>query len=564
MPDTGLLVNLALVVIAAAIGGAIAVRLGQSAILGYVVAGVLVGSYTPGPTGDPETVAALADLGLVFLLFAVGLQLSLRELLGVGRVALVGGTAQVIILILAGTAVAGVLGFAPVESVFFGAFVALSSTTVLAKVLGDRGETDAMHGTLAMAWATVQDLLTIVLVVLLTGIAGAHGESGDLVFALAKALAFMAIVLPIGLIGLPWLLHHASLLRNREIFVLVVVGAAVGTAYVSEQFGLSLALGAFVAGLMVSESEVSYQALGELAPLRDLFAALFFVFIGMLVDPIFVLGALPLLAAALLLLVPLKAAVIAGLARLFGMPLRVAVLAGVALAQAGEFSFLLARVGVSAGAVGAQMFSLMLAAAAASIVVSPGLLRLAPATLRSIEARLPPPTVAELEAGTVPLPRRHVVLCGYGRVGRLIGAALARRGFEYLVLDIDPRICTALRRGGIRVVQGSAENPHNLARAGLERADVLVVTLPDPIAIRQVVDHARRHHPRLPIIARARTAADRQFLLAQGVSEIVMPETEAALEMARYTLARLGVSAVETRAIVQGLRRRSGGARERG
>lgn len=562
MPDTGLLVNLALVVIAATIGGAVAVRLGQSAILGYVVAGVVIGQYTPGPTGDPETVAALADLGLVFLLFAVGLQLSLREVLNVGRVALVGGTAQVIILLLVGAGVAAGLGFAPVESVFFGAFVALSSTTVMAKVLGDRGETDASHGTLAIAWATVQDLLTIVLVVLLTGIAGGNGESGDLVFALAKVLAFMAIVLPVGLIGLPWLLHHASLLRNREIFVLMVVGAAVGTAYLSEQFGLSLALGAFLAGLLISESEVSYQALGELAPLRDLFAALFFVFIGMLVDPIFVLGALPLLAAALVVLVPVKAAVTAGLARLFGSPLRVAVLTGVALAQAGEFSFLVARVGVSAGAIGAEMFSLMLTAAAASIVISPGLLRLAPAALRSLEARLPAATVSELEADDRPLRRRHVVVCGYGRVGRVIGAALARRGFDYLVLDIDPRICSALRRVGVRVVQGSAENPHNLARANLDRADVLVVALPDPIAMRQVVDHARRHHPRLPIIARARTVADRDFLLAQGVSEIVTPETEAALEMARYTLARLGVSAVETRAIVQGLRRRAGGARE--
>jgi CPA2 family monovalent cation:H+ antiporter-2 len=562
MPDTGLLVNLALVVAAAALGGAVAVRLGQSAILGYVVAGVLVGAYTPGPAGNPETVGALADLGLVLLLFTLGLQLSLREVVAMGRTALLGGTLQVLGMLVLGAFVAVLLGFGEVEGLFFGAFVALSSTTVLAKVLSDRAETDARHGTLALAWATVQDLLTIVLVVLLSGLAGAHDDTRDVLIALGKAVVFMAIVLPFGYLGLPWLFHRVSLLRQREVFVLAVVAAAVGTAYVSEFFGLSLALGAFLAGLMVSESDVSYQALGELGPLRDVFAALFFVFVGMLVDPIFVLGALPLLAIALVLLVPVKALLTAGLARLFGAPLRVAVMTGIALAQAGEFSFLLARVGVTHLAIGSQMFSLMLAAAAASIVLSPWAVRLTPAALRAIEARLPVTPEDETAADLRPGRRRHVVVVGYGRVGRVIGAALARRGFEYVVLDMDPRVCGALRSAGVRVVQGAAENPRNLVRAELERADVLVVALPDPIAMRQVVDHTRRSHPRLPIIARARTIADRDFLIEHEVSEIVMPETEAALEMTRYTLGRLGVSAIETAAIVQGLRRRAGGRAE--
>lgn len=562
MPESGLLVNLALALVAATIGGALAVRLGQSPILGYVLAGVLIGPYTPGLISDPAQVAALADIGLAFLLFAVGLQLSVRELLRVGWVALVGSTLQVVIMIGAGYAVGLAMGLSTPAAIFVGAFVSISSTTVMAKLLGDRGEIDSGHGLLSMAWATTQDLITIVLVVLLTGLgSGAGGEAADLPLALGKALLFMAIVLPLGLFGLPWLLRHASLLRSREVFVLSVVAVALGTAFLSEQFGLSLALGAFLAGLLISESELSYQALGELAPLRDVFAGLFFVFVGMLVDPAAVLVALPLLAATLVLIVLVKAAVAAGLARAFGVPALTAVLAGVALAQAGEFSFLLARVGVDTGALGPREFSVLLGAAALSIVLAPALLRAAPAVMRRIDRRFGargPSWEAPTPDADHPLERRRFVLiCGMGRVGRVIGAALERRGFPYRAIDADPRVCQAQRQRGVDVIQGAADNPRVLERADVGAASVLVVALPDPIAMRHVVDYARRANERLPIIARARSAADREFLAQRGVSEIVVAETEIALEMARYTLGRMGVSSAETAAIVQGLRRRA-------
>jgi CPA2 family monovalent cation:H+ antiporter-2 len=562
MPETGLLVNLALALIAATIGGAVAVRLGQSPILGYVVAGVLIGPYTPGLISDPAQVAQVADIGLAFLLFAVGLQLSLRELLRVGWVALVGCTLQVGIMIAVGYAVGVAMGLSAQAAIFLGAFVSISSTTVMAKLLGDRGEVDSGHGLLAMAWATAQDLITIVLVVLLTGLTseGSGGGQPDIVFALGQAVLFMAIVLPLGLFGLPWLLRHASLLRNREIFVLSVVAVALGTAFLSQQFGLSLALGAFLAGLLVSESELSYQALGELAPLRDVFAGLFFVFVGMLVDPASVVAYLPLLAVTLLLIVAVKGAIAAGLAYAFRIPARTAVLAGVALAQAGEFSFLVARVGVENKAIAAPEFSVLLGAAALSIVLTPVLMRAAPALMRRFELRFGargPEWLPSSTPETALDRRRFVLICGMGRVGRLIGAALERRGFPYRAIDADPRVCHTQRQRGVEMIQGAAENPRVLDRADVAGAAVLVVALPDPIAMRQVVDHARRANERLPIIARARSAPDREFLARRGVSEIVMAETEVALEMARYTLGRLGVSGAETAAIVQGLRRRA-------
>ncbi|MEX2548310.1 MAG: cation:proton antiporter, partial [Chloroflexota bacterium] len=371
MTDTGLLVTLALALIAATIGAAVAVRLGQSAILGYVVAGVLIGPYTAGPVANAGTVAALADIGLVFLMFAIGLELSVRDLARVGRVAVVGGTIQVVALVGIGYLVGVALGFGHLESVFFGAFISQSSSMVMAKILGERGELDTRHGHLVLGWATLQDLSTIVLVVVLGGLALGGDLGANVGSAIGKAALFIAILVPVGLKVLPWVLEHVARLRNREVFVLSVVAMALGTAYASEFFGVSLALGAFLAGLLVSESEISHHILGELAPLRDVFAGIFFVSVGMLVDPAFVVVAFGLVAIAVLLVVGVKGAMIAGLSRLLGMPGRTAALAGVALAQSGEFSFLLARLGVDAGAVGEQMFSLMLASAGVSIALAP-------------------------------------------------------------------------------------------------------------------------------------------------------------------------------------------------
>jgi len=557
MTDTGFLVTLALALIAATIGAAIAVRFGQSPILGYVAAGVLIGPYTAGPVAQAETVAALADVGLVFLLFAIGLQLSISDLLRVGRVAIVGGTLQVIGMIVVGYLVALALGFGQLEALFFGAFISQSSSTVIAKILGDRGELDSAHGHIALGWATLQDLSTIVLVIILGALAQGGDLGADLGLAVSKAVLFMVILLPLGLRVLPWLFERLAQLRQREIFILGVVAVALGTAYTSEFFGVSLALGAFLAGLLVSESDISHHILGELAPLRDVFAGLFFVSIGMLIDPGFVVAAIGLVLLAVVLTVPVKGTLVAGLSFLLGTPARTAVLAGATLAQAGEFSFLLARVGIEAGVVGDEMFSLMLASAGVSIVLAPPIARYAPDALRSIDLRyvkqLAAASGAEVATGPA---RRYAVIAGYGRVGRLVGAALERRGFPYLVIEVDPRICRDLRQRGVPVVQGLVENPHNLARANLSHATVLVLTVPDAFALQQTVHYLRRDHPRLPIIARARTAADRALLQREGVGEIVVAETEVALEMARYTLGRLGVSAAETAAIVQGLRRR--------
>jgi CPA2 family monovalent cation:H+ antiporter-2 len=555
--QSGLIANLALGLIAALAGALVARLLRQSAVIGYIAAGVVIGPFTPGFVADAHAVEELADLGLVFLLFTIGAELSLRDLLRSGRVALLGGSIQVLVTMGLGYLAGRALGWDTPSALFFGAVLAISSGAVLSKILGDRGELEAEHGRIALAWSTVQDLATIVLVVLLPAAsAGRSSRPEDIALALGKAVLFLAILVPFGLRVFPAFFEWLARLRNRELFVLAVAAVALGTAYVSTLFGVSLALGAFVAGLAVGESDLSHQVLAEVAPLRDVLAGLFFVSIGMLVDPQFVLANWALVLLALVLMVVVKGVVVAALAALLAAAARTAALVGVTMAQCGEFSFLLARLGRETGALTLESFHLILAGAAASIVVAPQLHTSAGQAVRALERRLTARALAA-EPGDVEVPaRRHAVICGYGDVGQLIGEALARRGFSFLAIDQDPRVVRRIRAEGISAVLGSADNPVLLDRAGLDRARVLVVAIPDALAARQIVEYARHGWPRLDIVARTHTEEQMRELRQRGVNEAVSAELELALEMARHTLRRFGVSAAETVVILQGFRTR--------
>lgn len=557
MDGAGLLVNLAAALLAATVGAAVANRLGQSAIVGYIVAGVVIGPHTPGFVGDLDVVMALADLGVVFLMFAIGAQIRLSDLLRVGPVAGIGGALQVLIMIALGYAVGRGLGWTDLEAFVFGAVLSNSSSTVLARILGERGETDSEHAHMSLAWSTVQDLGTIMLVVLITAFATPGGNGADVpALALVQAIVFLVVVLPLGLRVVPLVLEALASFRSREIFVVGVVTLALGTALLASLFGISLALGAFVAGLVIGESDLSQEVLGETRPFRDLFAGLFFVSMGMLVDPAFVVANLPLALLIVVLIVPVKGLLVAVLTAAFRYPARTAILTGVTLAQSAEFSFLLARLGSDLGVVSPAAFSLMLAGAVTSIALSPLLHRAGGPMVRGWERRRGRPA----EVPVLPEPpgpsRRVAVICGFGRVGRLIGAVLERRGFRYVVVDDDPRVVRELRGRGIAVVRGSAENRAVLDQARLEAAAVLVVAVPDPLVARQVVANARRDHPWLPIVVRTHTGSERDVLRRLGATEVVIGETELGLEMTRFTLRRLGLSSTEAQAIVSGIRGR--------
>ena len=553
MADAGLIAQLAVALLAALVGAVIAARLGQSVILGYIVAGIAVGPFTPGFVGDAETVNALADVGIVLLMFAIGVQFSVRQLLAAGTVATLGSTAQVLLTIAVGSAVGIALGWQPLEALFFGAVVSNSSSTILSKVLGERGELDSPQGNLALAWSAVQDLGTVALIVVLSALA--DGSDGaflpGLAWEVGRAGLFLVLLIPIGLRVLPWLFDRVAGLRNREVFVLAVGAVALGLAVAASWFGLSLALGAFVAGVVVGESDLSHQILGEILPLRDIFAGLFFVSVGMLVDPGFVVRELPLLLVVLALIVPIKGAICAGLAMLLRTPPATAVLAGAALAQSAEFSFLLARLGSDLGVVSPTVFSLMLSGAAASIILAPSVYAGARPLAGDAARRWPGGgPAAETDQGL----SGHAVICGYGRVGRVVGAVLRGRA-PFVVIEEDPRIVQGLREEGIPVIQGNAALRAVAERAHLDRARVLVVALPDPVNVRLVVDHARAVAPDLDIVVRTHSEDERRFLQARGVDEVVLGEWELALEMTRHALQGVGVDDRDTEATIQALRR---------
>ncbi|MCM8748410.1 cation:proton antiporter [Thermomicrobiaceae bacterium CFH 74404] len=552
-----LLVNLAFALVAGFIGAAIATRLGQSAIVGYILGGILIGPHTPGFVGNPEIVEALANIGIILLMFAVGVQISIDDLLRAGRIAILGGLLQVIVTIALGYAIGVALGWSPLEAFVFGSVVSNSSSTVLSKVLGDRGEMDTTHGRIGLAWSTVQDLSTVALVVIFSALAIEGNDLWtELVVAIGKAGLFLVILLPVGWKLLPWFFERVVGPQNREVFIVAVAAFALGTAYVSSFFGLSLALGAFVAGIVVSESDIWHQILDDIIPLRDLFIVLFFVSVGMLVDPAFIVRNIPLVLLGVASISVLKGMIVAAIMLLFRYPLGSSILTGIVLAQSAEFSLLLAREGAELGIVGSTLFNLMVSSVVLSIFLAPLLHLAGQPLIARIQQLLPASELSRLPALENPDShlRGHAVIIGYGRVGGVIGDALRRRGFPFLVIDHDQGVVRRLRAQGIPALLGSGDNRTLLDQARLRQARVLVIAIPDALSTRHIVDYALQVNPDLHIVARTHTRRERAFLVERGVSEAVIGELELALEMARFTLHRFGVSTIETQAFLQKLR----------
>ncbi len=386
-PELRFILNLGVAVALALVGGAVAVRLRQPPIVGYLVAGVVIGPFTPGFVGDQEQIKVLAELGVVLLLFALGVEFSLRELARVRRVVVPGAIGQIIVTTLVAGATTILLGLDPLAAVVVGAAVAISSTLVVLKILVERGELDALHGRTAIGWMIVQDLVTIILIALLEPLAGGDAV-GPLLLALLKTIVFLALAYVVGTRLLPRLFGWVSRLGSPELFLLSVFATALLAAFVSSAvFGLSLALGAFVAGILVSESDLSHQAAGEVTPFRDLFAVLFFVSVGMLLDPAALAADAP--AVVLLLLVTMAVKATAGgvFGRLLGMPLRSAIMLGVVIAQAGEFSFLLAAQARALDLIDGRAYNLVLGTAVLSIVFTPAVVRAGAALVTRLEHR---------------------------------------------------------------------------------------------------------------------------------------------------------------------------------
>ncbi|MCC7107059.1 MAG: cation:proton antiporter [Chloroflexi bacterium] len=549
MEELRLVVDLVLAVLAALGGGILAQRLGQPQLLGYLAGGVVIGPFTPGPIADVHTVQVLAEIGVAFLMFALGAEFSLPEIRKLGRVATVGGPIQILGTMAIGPLVAPMLGLSTVQGLLIGAVLALSSTVVALKVLMGRGELQSLHGRVAIGILLAQDIAVVPMVVILPTMAGgSESLLADLGLAFVKAAAVVLGGFVVGTRVVPRLLSVGAIGQSRELFLLSVVSLALGMALLTSFAGLSLAFGAFLAGLIVAESEYHTQVVAEVLPLRDLFVALFFVSVGMLIDPSVLVTQTSLVILLVSVAVLAKLGIVVGVGRFLGLPGRTALLAGLSLAQVGEFSFVLARLGVDVGAIPSSTFSLILATALVSILLAPSLIRTGPGLLALLE-RLPAagrwfrqPLQADLAPEEA---RHHAVICGFGRVGRELADALDRRGFRYLVVEYNPFVVRELRERGVPVVYGDTANPAVLEHAHLEASTLLAVLIPDARTAELVTRRARAAHSRLFIVARAPDAEQVARLRQAGASAVVQPEFEAGLEVIRHALRRYGIGSSE-------------------
>ncbi|TBW07550.1 Kef family K(+) transporter [Azotobacter chroococcum] len=540
--------------------GVLAARLKLPALVGYLLAGIMLGPFTPGFVADAQLGHELAEIGVMLLMFGVGLHFSLDDLLAVRKIALPGAILQIAVATALGAGIAAAWDWSLGGALVFGLALSVASTVVLLRTLEAHGILDSMNGRIAVGWLVVEDLAMVLVLVLLPPLAGALGGDapdagagslwGTLALTLLKVSAFIALMLVGGRRVLPKLLWLVAGTGSRELFTLCVVAAAVSIAYgAAELFGVSFALGAFFAGMVLRESEFSHRAAEESLPLREAFAVLFFVSVGMLFDPrVLVEQPLQVLAVVGIIVVG-KSIAAAALVLLLRYPLNTALIVSASLAQIGEFSFILAGLGVSLGLLPVEGQSLILAGALISIALNPVVFKAAEPLqawlgshsklARQLEHPADP--LAELPMSTH---ERYlsgqVVLVGYGRVGRRIAQALAERDIPYVVAERNRELVERLRADGGAAVSGDAADPAVLIQAHIARASMLVVAIPDTLDARQMIATARTLNPTIETVLRTHNEEEAELLEREAAGKVFLGENELANGMTRHVLERYG------------------------
>jgi CPA2 family monovalent cation:H+ antiporter-2 len=545
--------------------GTLANRLRISPLLGYLLAGVAVGPFTPGYTADQVLAPQLAEIGVILLMFGVGLHFSLKDLMAIRAIVVPGAIVQVAASAALGYGLACMLGWSGIGGIVFGVALSIASTVVLMRALGERHLVDTDRGHIVVGWLVMQDLLMVIVLVLLPPVAAAFGQQGragagmidygslaaSLGLTFAKVAGFIGLMLLVGRRAIPMLLHYIAHTGSRELFRLAVLSVALGVAFVaSELFDVSFALGAFVAGMTLSESELSQVAAEESLPLRDAFAVLFFVSVGMLFDPT-ILVRDPVEIGAVLLLVLVGNPLLAFVAtRVFGARTDAALLLAAGMAQIGEFSFILADLGIGLGVLSAEARHLILAGSILSILVNPLAFALPNWLPRLRRRRVAPAAAVETRDATPLVPTRlqdHAVLIGYGRVGRLVGQGLAENGWPLLVIEDAEDAFERARVAPVEAIHGNAADDRILKAANLGDARMLLVAIPNAFEAGQIVEQARAANPSLDIVARAHFDAEVDHLLQHGADIVIMGEREIAramLERAASNIDAKGVTAI--------------------
>ncbi|MDE3813035.1 Kef family K(+) transporter [Sinorhizobium meliloti] len=566
MPHTPLIATLVAGLGLAFILGTLANRLRLSPLVGYLLAGVLIGPFTPGFVADQALARQLAELGVILLMFGIGLHFSLHDLLSVRTIAVPGAFGQMALVTSLGFIVTQAIGWPIGAGLVFGLALSVASTVVVLRALQEKRQLETDGGRIAVGWLVVEDVAMILALVLLPAFADVlggtanraepensgmltffepHTISGALGLTLAKLAAFFALMAIVGRRVIPAILHYVAHTGSRELFRLAVLAIALGVAFgAAELFGVSFALGAFFAGMILAESQLSQRAAQETLPLRDAFAVLFFVSVGMLFNPMILVEQPLLVAATFLIIVIGNAAAASAIAVMFGYSLPIAVTLGLSLAQIGEFSFILAGLGVELNLLPETGRDLVLAGAILSILINPllfaGLDRLMP----RLENRAPVRTEEEGRIDITPKLTTtsltdHAILVGYGRVGRLVAETLQNAGQPYLIVEERQVVADQLRAGGVDVISGNAARPGLLEAANVNSAKWLISAIPNPFESGNFIEHARATNPKLEIIARAHSDAEVEYLKRLGANLIIMGEKEIARSISEHILSNI-------------------------
>ncbi len=551
----GIAADIAIIVVAGLVGGLIAQRLRQPLLLGYILAGVMVGPFTAGPTvSEVHDIELLAEIGVALLLFALGLEFSLKELQPVRRIALIGTPIQILLTMGLGYGIGQLWGWDWLASLWFGGLITLSSTMVILKTLMGQGRMGTLSSRVMIGMLIVQDLAVVPLMIILPQLNDPSAGLAVLGLAALKAGVFLFLMIFVGTRLIPRLMAYVAGWNSRELFLLAVTAIGLGVGYATYLFGLSFAFGAFVAGMVLSESDYGHQALSDIIPLRDVFGLLFFVSVGMLLDPAFLLANWMQVLLVVLLVATGKGVIFAALSRLFKYGNVVPLALGLGMFQIGEFSFVLARVGISTNSISPDLYALILTTAIVTMLLTPfvsGLTGPLYAWRRRRAPREPLQTV------NVPLTglADHVVIAGSGRVGQYIAQVLQRLELDFVMIDIDHRGMEQARQAGLPVIYGDASQEAVLEAAFVPRARLVLVTTPAATVTQAVVAQVRHLHATVHIVARAEGVEPMQALYQSGVYEVVQPEFEAALEMTRQALLHLAVPAQQIQKFTDRVRR---------
>lgn len=547
MGETSVLFNIAVIFIAALIGGLVAEALKQSPLIGYILGGILAGPYVSGAINDLTIIQGFADIGVILLMFTLGIEFSLTQLSRVKKVAIGGGLLQVIVVVFLAAVLGQFMGLTVYQSFFLACALSISSTMIVLRVLGDQGELNSVHGQIMIGMLIVQDLAVILMVSVLPSLHRFNPqEIPHLLFTFSIAALLIFLILFLAPRIIPLLLERAARGSNNDIFLILALSLGLGVAVLAQALGLSVSFGAFLAGLIITESDYVHEILGKIVSLRDAFVILFFVSVGMMVNPQALFQNWQLLIMALVIIIPLKFIVFFVITCLFGYQTRIAFYVGMGMVQTGEFSFVMAKIGLDKQLISPAIYNVILASTLISILLTPLFFKIAPGLYKKLQqvrwlsGIFFDPEI-DLQGFAENELNNHVIICGYGRVGYQVGNALQQLQVPYMVIEYDHTAISKLREQQIPYIYGDAANELVLKHAFPAQASLAILALPDMFTNQQVIRGLKKYNQDLKILSRAHNYWEKKTLYEVGAMEVIQPEEEAGLQMVRHMILHLNL-----------------------